>query len=224
MLFRAQVRATAIELLQAAITQNGAQVTSSKDNPVQTGSTPSVVVYTDDKKTGTGTAPPQFRTDVLTTVEIVAEGTTIDAAQTLCDTLCETVENTLLNGGSAFQQLFEQIDSVETRPDYRGVNAKVHTFVAVIEIMAHVTEIFEPTVTDSLNGVNIYVDSINIFDPNGTYEPPFDYSIGPAPRGEGPDGRAEIGGSADFGPVITDESGDDLTTENGLDLIAPNQP
>lgn len=220
MLFRAQVRSVALTLLQAAITQAGATVTTSKDAPVQAGTTPSIVIYTDDEKTGTGTAPPQFRTDVLTTVEVTVEATTKDAAEALSDTLCETVENTLL-GTPAYVMLFEQIDHVESRVDYRGDGAKKHTFVAVVEIKGHATEIFEPSITQVITGMNIYVDSQNIFDPNGTYAPPFNYPVADPTRGHGPDGRIEIGGSEEFGPVLATESNGELLTESGDFIGAP---
>lgn len=216
MLYRAQVRKTALELLTAAITQAGAQKTSSKDTPVPSGKTPAIVVYTDDVKEGDGEAPPQFKTTVLTTVEIIAEGKTKDDAETLCDTLCETTENALL-GGIPFVKLFEKILSVETKTDYRAVDAKLHTFMAVIEIKGRVSEIFEPTITTDLSGMNIYVDSVNIFDPSSNYggQEPFQYPD--APRTEGPDGRPEISGT--IGPPQTQdlvtEAGDAIQTEDG---------
>lgn len=201
MLFRGEVRCTAVYLLQYALEGNGATVTSSRDTPVQAGKpilTRSVEVYVDDKKTGTGTAPPQFRTDVLTVIEINIEGRTKDEAEALNDTFCEIIENTLLNGGSLFVKHFEMIDNVDSRPAYRAIDSKRHLFSTVIEISAHATEIFEPTVTDNLAGVNIYVDSVNMFDPSGTYEPPFDYPINDEPRTAGPDGRVEISGTAEL--------------------------
>lgn len=219
MLFRAQVRTTALQLLTAAITQAGAQVTSSKDTPVQSGATPQIIVYTDDVKEGTGTAPPQFRTTVLTVVEIIVEAVDKDSAEALCDALCETAENTLL-GTPAFVKLFEAIDSVETRIDYRALDSAQHTFSAVIEIKGHSTEIFEPTITDVIAGMNIYVDSINIFDPNGNYGGKEPFQFPDAPRTAGPDGRPEIVGSVGPPQVqeIVTESGDQIQTEDAATI------
>lgn len=197
MLFRAQVRTTAIQLLQAAITQQGSQFFTSKDTPVEAGLTPSIIVYTDDRKTGQGGTPPQFRTEVLTTVEVTVEGDDKDAAETNCDSLCEIVENTLL-GDPTFVKLFEGIDSVETHEDYRGTDTERHTFTAVIEIKAHVSEVFEPSITTPLAGINIYVDSVRPFDPNGVEVPPFNYEVADAPRAAGPDGRVEASGKLDI--------------------------
>lgn len=197
MLFRAEVRTTAQYLLTSALTAQAATITTSKDTPVPVGKGSSVIIYTDDTKDSTGVGtPPQFRTKVLTTVEIIAEGKTKDEAEALCDTLCELTEIALLSS-PLFVMFFEQIDSVDTRTDYRGVDSKVHTFSAVIEIKAHAGEIFEPTITAMLGGMNIYVDSVNVFDPAGTYDPPFDYPVAAEPRAAGPDGRIEISGSLD---------------------------
>jgi hypothetical protein len=218
MLFRAQVRTVGITLLQAAITQAGAQFSTSKDTPVEAGLTPAIIVYTDDRKVGVGASPPQFRTRVLTTVEITVEGDTLASAEALLDTLCELTENTLL-GSPAFIRLFEGIDSVETRIEYRGVDAERHTFAAVIEIEGHVTEIFEPTIEQPLNGINVYVDSINIFDKEGTYVPPFVYPVGDAPRPSGPDGRPEGGFTVDFGPVLADENDNVIEDGAGHDIL-----
>ena len=216
MLFRAQVRTTALELITAALSQAGVNTTTSEDAPVQTGQTPSIIVYTDDVKEGNGTAPPQFRTTVLTTVEIIVEGQTKDAAETLCDTLCESVENALL-GGPAFVKLFEAIDSVDSRTDYRAVDSAQHAFTAVIEIKGHTTEIFEPAIATDLTGMNIYVDSVNIFDPNGNYGGQEPFQFPDAPRTSGPDGRPEIVGSVGPPQVqqLVTEAGDEIVTEGG---------
>lgn len=192
MLFRAQARIAALDMLRGAITTGGAEFVTSKDTPVQAATPLSIIVYTDDSKEGIGTAPPSFRTTVLTTVEINAQGRSKDAAEALCDEACDLAENALLNGGSAFQKLFSGIDSVETHCDYRGLDNKSHTFTAVIEIRGHALETFEPVITTQLSGATVYVDSVNIFDPNGTYEPPFDYPVADPPRASGPDGRTEI--------------------------------
>ncbi len=53
-------------------------------------------------------------------------------------------------------------------------------------------EVFEPVVTDSLEGVDIHADMAAPFDPAGTYaNPAFPDAVQPAPRTTGPDGRDE---------------------------------
>lgn len=222
MLFRAQVRNTALSLLQTAITVSGATFFTSKDTPVEadTGApTREIIVYTDDRKTGLGGTPPQFKTEVLTVIEITVEDDSKDAAEAMLDTLCETVEDTLF-GTPDFVKLFELIDSVETISTYKGVNAARHTFTSVTEIRAHATEIFEPTITETLKGVNVYVDSVNVFDPNGTYVPPFNYPVSDPQRPRGPDGRVEAGGKVEFGPLLGTENDTVIVDGAGKDILA----
>lgn len=98
----------------------------------------------------------------------------------------------------SFIGLFEKIDSFQIFTDDGAVDKKNHVFGATIDIVGHTHEIFEPIAPQSLSGLNVYVDSINIFDPTGTYvtgtesgEEPFAGIA--APRTAGPDGRPEIG-------------------------------
>ncbi|WP_353191409.1 hypothetical protein [Pandoraea pnomenusa] len=53
-------------------------------------------------------------------------------------------------------------------------------------------ETFVPDVNNTLEGIDLTADLINVADPNGTYpDPPFPGAVTPAPRTQGPDGRAE---------------------------------
>lgn len=98
----------------------------------------------------------------------------------------------------SFIALFEQIDAVKRFPDYHGENRK-HIFTDTIEVHGHVHEVFEPAVGPSLTGLNLYVDSVNIFDASSDFPgaEPFT-GIAPAPRESGPDGRPEIAASIDL--------------------------
>ena len=271
MLWRAQLRKTAQQLIKSALQTQGATVSSSQDVPVPSGKMPLVTVYTDDKKLGEYGSEPQFRTNGMVTIEVSVEASTAAAAEAQLDTLCELIQNALLgatppalvacsvtfgdnvitvpqgvaaniapgfpvlgqgagqdnyvvsvnapdneitlandinqpsqaNGTGTLQlsfgyfpALFEQIDSVDTFTDYEGLGNANHLAKAVIEIVGHTHERFDmtPALTLDLNGLNIYVDSVNVFDPNGTYtdqDGPFNPAA-PAPRDAGPDGRAEI--------------------------------
>ena len=51
-----------------------------------------------------------------------------------------------------------------------------------------------------LSGINLYADSINIFDPNGDFEGQEPFTVAPAPRTAGPDGRPEIVADLDTSP------------------------
>lgn len=96
-----------------------------------------------------------------------------------------------LNFGS-FVLLYEQIDQVKTYLDDGTFDRKNYVFGATIEIRGHTHERFELATSVVLNGINVYLDAVNAFDPGGAYsgqEGPFAGT--PAPRSTGPDGRPE---------------------------------
>lgn len=97
----------------------------------------------------------------------------------------------------SFADLFEQIDKVETFTEEARVETENHVMSATIEIVGHISERFEPVIRDALNGIDLYIDSVNIFSPGGTFtgEP---FPVPSAPRTTGPDGRTEIPASIDL--------------------------
>ena|ERR1700733_7753845 len=107
----------------------------------------------------------------------------------------------LFNVGS-FVALFERIESVDTYPRARSFDSGSATFTAraTIRINGFVHEIFEPARGPSLSGINLYLDSINIFDPNGDFTGQEPFTVAPAPRMAGPDGRPEIVADIDTTP------------------------
>jgi hypothetical protein len=101
-----------------------------------------------------------------------AKGDSKSAAETLLDTACELIENRLL-GNTAFVDLFEAIDSVETMADYDGENGKKHFFSADMTIIGHTNEHFEPTIPDMLERMKVYLGSS--FDPAD--DPNFQFTL-----------------------------------------------
>lgn len=55
------------------------------------------------------------------------------------------------------------------------------------------TEAFAQPVVSPLEQLAVFGDFLNVFDPNGVYEKPFDYPVPEPPRTIGPDGRVEVG-------------------------------
>ncbi len=53
-------------------------------------------------------------------------------------------------------------------------------------------EDFSPIVATPIQEIMLYADLIDVADLLGTYAPPFDYPVAPAPRPSGPDGRVEV--------------------------------
>jgi hypothetical protein len=197
MLWRAQLRSTALALLTTALQGGGARVVSSKDTPAPDAALPSISIFVDDTKAFDYGSAPEARTTALISIEVECSGNTKDAAEALLDTLCEAVENTLF-GTPEFVRLFEMIDSCETFTEYKGVNGKRHFAGATIDIKGHTHESWQPGVGADFSGLDIYVDSVNVFDPNGDYggAEPFEID-NPPPRDKGPDGRPEIGATVD---------------------------
>lgn len=104
----------------------------------------------------------------------------------------------------SFIALFERIDEVKSFPEYKGSENKKHIVMDTVEFHGHVHELFEPAIAQNLNGLNLYIDSVNIFDPNEEYPAgefptgePFT-GIAAAPRTSGPDGRPEVGAQIDL--------------------------
>jgi hypothetical protein len=116
-----------------------------------------------------------------------------DGTVTLSAPYAGTSGTYLFNIGS-FVALFEKIESVDTFPRGHSFDGGSGTFTtrATIRIAGYVHEIFEPVRGPSLGGINLYVDSINIFDPNGDFTGQEPFTVAPAPRTAGPDGRPEI--------------------------------
>lgn len=103
------------------------------------------------------------------------------------------------NVGS-FVGLFERIESVDTYSTARGMEDDIYVAREIIRVVGHVHETFEPARGPDLGGINLYADSINIFDPNGDFEGQEPFAVASAPRTAGPDGRPDIVANVDTNP------------------------
>jgi hypothetical protein len=114
-----------------------------------------------------------------------------DGSLTLSEAFAGDTGSYRFNVGS-FVHLFEEITKLKVFTDYRGAENKNHVAFATIEISGTVTEIFQPAIGEPLNGITVYVDSVNIFDRSGDYTGDTPFNVAPpAPRTTGPDGRPE---------------------------------
>jgi len=89
------------------------------------------------------------------------------------------------------RQLAQDFPMMRTRT---VVQAEGETHIGGMQIELGVTmyETFYPDVTAQLAEIDLTADLVNVADPTGTYpNPPFPDAVTPAPRTEGPDGRAE---------------------------------
>lgn len=73
-----------------------------------------------------------------------------------------------------------------------SAEGETHIGGMLISIGVQMYETFYPDVTAQLTEIDLTADLINVFDSSETYpNPPFPDAVTPAPRTEGPDGRAE---------------------------------
>ncbi|MFX1675205.1 hypothetical protein PWR63_23645 [Paraburkholderia sp. A2WS-5] len=73
-----------------------------------------------------------------------------------------------------------------------SADGETHIGGMLISLGVQMYETFYPDVTAQLTEVDLTADLVNVFDPTETYpNPPFPGAVTPAPRTEGPDGRAE---------------------------------
>jgi hypothetical protein len=197
-------RAAAVDLLEGRTTAQD-RVYPQRNLPIQSGKMPALLVYTfSERKEGisqAGTAP-MFRTTLTLVVEAKVEEAGQEAAEQALDDLMGAVEHVMLTS-APWVQRFEQISGVQIEitlnPEGAGKSSAKNVFGAKLGFDLVYTEVFEPLITQPLTGVNLHVDAAGgPVDLTGTYTPPFNYPVPPAPRTEGPDGREEIAAQIDL--------------------------
>ena len=201
----ADIRSLFVAALKGA-TDAGQSVFSPFDWPTSPSSYPLILVHArKERKVSLGPNTPQF--DVYTTVEILARtksGALVGdagsaAALAAAERLKLQIEVTLINnpaiwadpaGGQRIEQ-FTSVDS-EINTNSEGDMPMAELSMTIEVKFYQGPEFFYPIPADPLQTVDIYVDTAQPFDPNGTYpNPPFPSAVTPAPRTSGPDGRNE---------------------------------
>lgn len=201
----ADIRSLFVTALKGA-TNAGQSVYSPFDWPTSPSSYPLILVHArKERKVSLGPNAPEF--DVYTTVEILAR--TKSAAQVgdagsavalaAAEALKLQIETALINnpaiwadpaGGQRIEQ-FTSVDS-EINTNSEGDMPMAELAMSIEVKFYQGPELFFQIPTDPLQTVDIYVDTAQPFDPNGTYSnPPFPSAVNPAPRTSGPDGRNE---------------------------------
>ena len=181
-------------------TNAGANVFNPRDWSTWDGSYPVLLISTpreDGDSLGRNT--PQFTVTTTVRIEARVQAPATDsdaAATTLLDTLQamrEQVKQAVINSPSIMpllQQFPFYRSEITTDP-----SGDQHLGQLVLELGMEFyqgPEDFYPIVTTQIDEFGIHVDSINVFDPSGTYpNPPFPDAVTPAPRTQGPDGRDE---------------------------------
>lgn len=181
-------------------TNAGANVFNPRDWPTWDGTYP-VVLVSAPKEDGEslGRNAPQFTVTTSMHIEarLQAGATDSDASATSLlgslQDMREQVKQAVINYPplmSVLQQYPYYRSNIMTDP-----SGDQHLGQMVLEIGMEFyqgPEDFYPINPVPLNEIDLHVDSVNIFDPNGTYtNPPFPEAVTPAPRTQGPDGRDE---------------------------------
>ncbi|MCA7985162.1 hypothetical protein [Burkholderia vietnamiensis] len=91
----------------------------------------------------------------------------------------------------SLRNLAQDFPFMRTQTDV-SAEGETHIGGMLILLGVQMYETFYPDVTAQLAEIDLTADLVNVADPTGTYpNPPFPDAVTPAPRTEGPDGRAE---------------------------------
>lgn len=192
---RAAIRDLVIQILLDAVPEVAGRIYSARAWPMAPEGLPALLVYAfRERKVLLSTAggPPDYAVTASLAVHARAEGETEAEAEGWLDVLAGAVEDALLRDAD-FVARFERIPSVTTEIQLLpGGDRPVGEAVLVFDL--EWTERFDPTLPYQLQRASLRGDAVEPADLTGTYppSPPFP-DPAPAPRGGGPDGRAEIG-------------------------------
>lgn len=201
MLYSEQLRQAVVAVLKAAGTLAADRVYSPRDWPVTANVMPALLVDdTAERSQSRGNAGfPAFHTTATISVGGKVEGATVEEAKALLATLRGQIKTAVLSSYTLVGMV-EQISAVTTQSAI-SAEARKHVGELQIDFDFLYPEDFEPTITDTLEGMDIHVDLIAPFDATGTYpDAAFPDAVPAAPRTSGPDGRDEGRLSFDFPP------------------------
>jgi hypothetical protein len=198
------LRKTVVDTLRAANTLAQDRVESERTWPTQSGKMPAIIVY-DFEENGEdesgGNTGSQFLVTLALTVDCRVESASRQIAEAQLDLLCAQVKVQLLTPPT-LTSLVDKIKSVRLAKTFQSEAGKQgaakHVFIGRLVLELVYRQDYEPTFTQPLDGINYYVDALNVVDPSGTYTPPFNYTPTTPPRIVGPDGRVEISEKIDL--------------------------
>ncbi|UPG89271.1 hypothetical protein L2Y96_17995 [Luteibacter aegosomaticola] len=203
----AELRLLAVAALRGT-TDAGQNVFAALDYPTWDGSYPILYLHTpsEDKESLGRQGGPQF-TVTLTLqvsgrveVENLQDQTGVAEATVKLEALQRQIELALINNPDLMSQL-QQFPFIRTemKTDGTGDHNLGEIVMSIGLEFYQGPEDFFPIPAEPLEGITVVVDSTNVYDPTGTYvDPMFPDAATPAPRTEGPDGRAEGGLEINF--------------------------
>ena len=203
----AQLRALAVTAL-VGNTLAGQNVFSAKTWPTWSGQYPVLYLHTPkERKESLGPNAPQFT--VTTTLRIsarvrkqpTADGVGAERATEDLEQMYLQIQKALINNPALMRSL-QQFPFIDMEMDLDGMSSDSDVGEMVVDVGMEFyqgPEDFYPIELDDLEQVAMTVDAVNVVDKTGTYpDPPFPNAVTPAPRTEGPDGRAEGGMTFNF--------------------------
>lgn len=192
MMLRRKLRLAAMLALSKL---DGVSIDSPGDWDTPSNKLPAVKIRTGgETKVPLTRGPMDFTTTVVLEVKMAVEAATAEAAQDDLEVLGARVEDALYSDVSLVA-LLQQVANVTTQAAYSSDGLK-HIASLDMAISLESFEAFEPHAEASipLEGMDVVVDSVNVYDVNGSYtQTPFPSSVQAPPRTSGPDGRAEGG-------------------------------
>lgn len=192
MMLRRRLRLAALAALS---TLDGVAIDSPGDWDTPSKKLPAVKVRTGgETKLPLSRGAIDFTSTVVLEVKMAVEASTPEAAQDALEELGARVEDALYSDVDLVG-LIQQVANVTSQAAYSSEGLK-HIASLDMAIALESFESFEPHPEEALplEGADVFVDSVNVYDPSGTYsQAPFPSSVQQAPRTSGPDGRAEGG-------------------------------
>ena len=219
MLGRRQLRLAVLGALNSAsLAVNGVPVTimSPGDWTVIPEELPAIIVRTanESKTSFNKGGAPRFVTTCVLEVKAIVEESTAEAAQDSIEALWYAVENAILQNYSVIAML-DQVAGIDSGLEISAEGSRHLAGIAGAfrcefpETAYDITQ-DEPEATQwpndppppaPLDAVSVVADLTNVFDATGTYtDPSFPQAVTPAPRTQGPDGRAEGTINEEFEP------------------------
>lgn len=146
---------------------------------------------TESIKESKGNAGPvAFDTDVIIEVRAIVSALSAEAAQDAIEQLGADIEDAIFRA-PLIDAVVQSFRVVPSRTEITAHQA-LHYGAMTWAVRCQVYERFLPEITAVLAEINLTADLTNVADPSGTYpDPAFPAAVTPAPRTQGPDGRAE---------------------------------
>ncbi|KDR25463.1 hypothetical protein BG60_28250 [Caballeronia zhejiangensis] len=186
---RAQLRGVLLSILQ---TIPGVTVYSPGDWNVAAPKLPAIKLRpAKERKQSNGrNGPTAFTTIAAFEIKAEVSAASGPAALLALETLGAEIEEAVFKS-IPLRRIVQDFSFCDTETE---VTADGSTHVGGLSVLLGVefVETFYPDINTQLLAMDVTADLTNVADPNGTYpNPPFPDAVTPAPRTQGPDGRAE---------------------------------